>query len=78
MNKAEFDKTDKPLVMICSLNPETGKVLFDTYDWETADLWVKDFENDFPEMLHFRLMNPAGIKARKEALGLTNHKNKTP
>lgn len=69
MTKKEFESTDEPVVMIVSLNPKTGKVLYDTYDWRTADSWIEDFKKDFPDMLHFFKYSPAAIRARKKAFG---------
>jgi len=72
MTKKEFDETDEPLAMIVSLDPKTGKVLFDTYPYETADSWMDDFRNDFPDMMHFKKVNKAAIEDRKKALGFTD------
>lgn len=69
MTKKEFETTEEPLVIIVSLNPSTGKVIYDTYDYNTADQWMEDFKKDFPKMLHFRETNPAGIKERMKRCG---------
>jgi hypothetical protein len=69
MTRQEFENHPDPLVMIVSINPETGKTLHDTYDWDAAEGWMQDFEKDFPDMLHFRTTNKAGIKRRRECLG---------
>lgn len=68
MTKKEFENSDSPLVMIVSFDPVTGKSIWDTYDWLTADSWMKDFERDFPKLMHFRRMNNAAIVERKKHL----------
>lgn len=70
-SKEEFETTDEALTMIVSVNPETGNTLWDTYDWRTADSWLEDFKRDFPNHIHFFKLNPAAIRARKAAFGLT-------
>ncbi len=72
MTKKEFDTTDEPLTMIVSLDPKTGKVLYDTYDWETEDIFMEDIKKDFPKMLHFSKINNAGIRARKKSFGFAD------
>lgn len=64
MTKKEFLEHEEPLYMVCSLDPKTGKVLYDTYPAETIESWLEDFEKDFPKMLHFRIPNKA-VKAWK-------------
>jgi len=70
MTKKKFETTDEPLYMIVSLDPSTGKVLYDTYDWRTQDGWLNDFRKDFPNMMHFSTLNPAAIRERKKMFGL--------
>lgn len=69
MTKKEFLNSEEPLVFIISLDPKTGKVLYDTYSFDTADGWMEDFEKDFPDMLHFRMKNPAAGKAILKQFG---------
>lgn len=68
MTKKEFLSTDEPLVMIVSLDPASGKVLYDTYKPEHADGWMADIKKDFPKMMHFRTSNPAALKQRNTAM----------
>jgi hypothetical protein len=70
MTKEEFDNNPEPLVLIVSFDPKTGKSIYDTYDWRTADSFMEDFKKDFPHLIHFRAMNKAGINARKKAFGI--------
>lgn len=70
MTKEEFQTTDEALVMIVSINPDTGKVIFDTYDWKLQEVWMGGFKKDFPDMMHFSKLNPAAILERKRAFGL--------
>ena len=70
MTKEEFENNDKPLVMLVSLNPETGEVLYDIYNWRIADSFMKDYKKDFPDMLHFRTINKAGIEERLKLFGV--------
>lgn len=70
MTKKEFEITEEPLCMIVSLDPSTGKVLYDTYDWRAQEGWMKDFKKNFPEMMHFSILNPAAIRERKKRFGL--------
>lgn len=71
MTKKEFQESPEPLVMIVALNPDSGKVIYDTYSYDTADGWVEDIKKDFPTYLVFQVTNLAGIKRRKELFGLT-------
>lgn len=70
MDKKEFTYTDQPLVMIVSLNPKTGKVMYDTYHPDTVASYMEDFERDFPDHIHFQKTNQAGIKLRRERFGI--------
>ncbi len=70
MTKQEFDTTETPLSMVISLNPDTGKVLWDTYDPRVACLFVEDFKKDFPDMIHTQIVNKAEINRRKKEHGL--------
>jgi len=70
MTKQEFESNKEPLVLIVSVDINTGKCLYDTYDWRVADSWVQDFEKDFPKMIHFHTLNDAAINERKKAFGL--------
>ena len=70
MTKEQFESTNDPLCMIVSLNPETGKCLFDTYHYRLQEAWLEDIKRDFPEMIHFSVLNPAAIKERKKEYGL--------
>lgn len=72
MTKKEFETTDEPLCMIVSLDPNTGQMLYDTYDWCTYDKWLEDFKKDFPNMMHFSTFNPAAIRERKKMFGLVS------
>ncbi len=70
MDKKEFEETDTPLAMLVSLDPKTGKVKYDAYHWDDVDFWIEEFERDFPDMLHFKKMNPAGREARRKVFGM--------
>lgn len=72
MTKKEFETTDEPLCMIVSLDPSTGKVFYDTYDWRAQNIWLEDFRKDFPKMMHFSTLNPAAIRERKKMFGINN------
>jgi len=72
MTKKEFENSDKPLAFIGSIDPKTGKVLYDTYDYETSNGWYDEIKEDFPEMFHFKKINKAAIEERKKRYGLTN------
>ena len=71
MTKQEFLETEKPLVFIISVEPNTGKVLYDTYDYQTAEGWVAEIKKDFPDMITFSMLNPAAVKVRLKLFGLT-------
>lgn len=71
MTKKQFEENEEPLTLIVSFDPETGKSIYDTYDWRMADSWMEDFEKDFPKLIHFRTMNAAAIRERKKHFGLT-------
>jgi hypothetical protein len=66
MTKQEFETTDEALVMIVSVNPETGQTLFDTYPWKTLEPWLEDFKKDFPDNIHFFKYNDAAISERRK------------
>jgi len=68
MNKKEFENSEKPLTFICSIDPKTGKVLFDFYDGWDNDLCVKDFRKDFPKMITFMKLNKSACKLRAKEL----------
>ena len=68
MTKEEFNNTDEGLTMIVSVNPETGKCMFDTYDWRIAESWLEDIKKDFPAFMHFMTLNPAAVKQRAKEL----------
>ena len=68
MNKKDFEKSEKPLTYICSVNPKTGKVLHDFYDGYDNDSWVKTFKKDFPNMITFRKLNIAAVRLRAKEL----------
>ncbi len=68
MNKKDFEKSEKPLTYICSVNPKTGKVLHDFYDGYNNDSWVKTFKKDFPDMMTFMRLNRAAVKLRAKEL----------
>lgn len=70
MTRKEFETTDEPLCMIVSVNPDSGEVMYDTYDWKVQKLWLDEFEEDFPNMMHFSKLNPAAINARRKMFGL--------
>jgi len=68
MTKQEFESDVNPLTLICSINPETGKCLFDFYDGWNNEHWLEMIKKDFPEMINFTKLNRAAIKLRaKEA-----------
>jgi len=71
MSKKEFMETDEPLSLICSLDPTTGEVLYDTYPWDESQGWLETFKKDFPKMVHFICTNPAGINARRASFGMS-------
>lgn len=73
MTKKQFQNSKEPLVFIASVDPSTGKCLFDAYEWKTAESWLDDFERDFPNMLHFFTYNKAAINARRKYFGLEEH-----
>ena len=62
MTKKQFEESAEPLALIVSLEPKSGKVIYDTYDWAERDYWVEVFKKDFPDMLHFSTLNPAAIR----------------
>ena len=68
MNKKEFESSEKPLTFICSINPKTGKVLFDFYDGWNNDSFVKDFRRDFPNMITFMTLNKSAVKLRAKEM----------
>lgn len=68
MTKKQFDENKEPLALIVSLEPKSGKVIYDTYDWAERDYWVEVFNKDFPHMLHFSTLNKAAMDARKRYL----------
>lgn len=70
MTKKEFENHKDPLGMIISLDPETGKIMYDTYPFGTVDAFLEDFKRDFPNMIHLSTRNKAYIKKRKEAHGI--------
>jgi hypothetical protein len=70
MTKQEFENSKEPLVLIVSVDINTGKCIYDTYDWRTADAWVEDFEKDFRKMIHFQTYNKSAIIERQKAYGL--------
>ena len=70
MTKQEFENHSDPLVMIVSLNPSTGKVLYDTYPYNTAEGWMENFVKEFPDYIHFRITNKAGVNERRKMFGL--------
>jgi len=70
MTKKEFLENEEPLSMIASLNPETGEVLYDTYPFESSAGFMKQFEKDFPDMIHFCFKNGAAGKALMTQFGL--------
>lgn len=74
MTKYEFETSNDPLALIVSVNPSTGKCLLDTYHWESANNFLSDFKNDFPEMIHFITYNNAALIARKKRFGLNKPK----
>ena len=71
MTKKEFKESKVPLGFISSINPETGKVLFDTYSYCTLDMWMKDLKKDFPDMIHTYVINKAAINERKKEFGFS-------
>jgi hypothetical protein len=67
MTKKEFLETDTPLGYIISLNPKTGKVLHGAYSADEVDGLVEEFEQDFPDMIHFtKRKNPAARALSKK------------
>ncbi len=72
MTKEEFINHKDPLVLLTTFNPETGKVIWDTHDFETADMCKKDFEKDFPDMITFYYKNKAAAKQMMENFGFSD------
>jgi len=68
MTKKEFENSKEPSTFICSVNPKTGKVLYDFYDGWNNDFWVKDFRKDFPKMITFMRLNKSACKLRAKEL----------
>jgi len=66
MNKKQFEENKEPLALIVSFDPETGKSIFDTYNWSERDYWMSVFEKDFPKLIHFSTLNKSAINERKE------------
>lgn len=50
MTKKQFEENKEPLALIVSLNPKSGKVIYDTYDWMDRDFWMEVFNKDFPNV----------------------------
>jgi len=50
MTKEEFEKSEKPLVLIVSFDPVNGKTIWDYYDWDDTDFWLNSIKNDFPKI----------------------------
>jgi len=70
MTKKEFEKTKKPLVMIVSFDPVSGKSIWDYYDYDGTDFWLNSIRKDFPDLHTSMLRNPAATKERLKAHGL--------
>lgn len=70
MTKRQFENHKKPLGLIVSIDIETGDVLYETYDWRTIDSFKKDFERDFPKMIHLTILNKEAINERKRLYGI--------
>lgn len=70
MTKEQFIENEQPLAVIVSVNTHTGKTLYDTYNWIVAESFRQDYEEDFPDMLHFITYNKAAIKERRKKFGL--------
>lgn len=72
MTRKEFEESKEPLVYIVSLDPITGKVLYDTYSYDSADGFMEDFKKDFPQMIHFRKKNKAAGTALMKSFGFSD------
>lgn len=64
MTKNEFLNHPDSLVIIIMLNPESGKVLFDTYPYDISEMWETMLSKDFPDMLLTVICNKAAINSR--------------
>lgn len=70
MTKLEFEKSEKALVLIVALNPETGKAMYDYYDWDGTDFWLNSTRNDFPECFVFMNKNKSAIEETIRSFGI--------
>ena len=70
MTKQEFENNEEPLCMIISFNPKSGKVLYDTFEYESSEMWLDKFKKDFPDYMHFIAFNKAAKTERRKNFGL--------
>lgn len=65
MTKKQFDTTEKPLQLIVSFDPTTGKSKYDYYDYDGTDYWRNKLAVDFPNCHTFCINNNAVIELKK-------------
>ena len=70
MKKQEFENNDKPLVLILSWHSSSDNTMSEYYDFDEADDFLKQYEQDFPEYFHFMRRNKAAIEANRKLFGL--------